>query len=361
MAVLDPCSLATHALPLPSASPLTTLCVVRAGGCHCSPFLNWTEDHVSEVPKGVVFQSLIATVKSQPALDVSLEAKAVKFLEYMHPKPLSTVHEVLGRLTSYSDDPLPVFVQRVVVLISSPNLVITAASMKLLRNLIELCSAELRLPLVQADLIPQLIVTLNPQSLSFAETADIHTYLLSNINGLVSLATPDDLAELGIQDENEQQAIHETIVKQVLLPSEQYIRHLCVNRTSIIDGDQSNEFMTILAQLLDISPYYPPTMEIVIHMPIFLAIPSCLTSFENDESNWSFLYDMSNSKQEWNKERGEVRQMWKTVHRMLRMEGIEDVIEGTLRNDKNEYFGSLIVDESIGWNNLLGMNLPKQE
>ncbi|KAK2945969.1 hypothetical protein BLNAU_19113 [Blattamonas nauphoetae] len=231
--------------------------------------------------------------------------------------------------------------------------------MRILDTLLDRCSAELRLALVQADLIPQLIVTLNTLSLSFTKAIDIHIYLFSSINKLVWLVTPEGLEILGIQDENELQAVHETIFQQVVAPSEQYICNLCMHRFSIFDGDQSYEFMHLLAQLLEISPYHQPTLEIVLHMPIFLTIPICLTFFENDESIWSFLYEMSNSKQEWNKERGEVRQMWKTVHRMLRMEGIEDAIEGTLRNDENG-FGRLIVDESIGWNNLLDMNLPKQ-
>ncbi|KAK2944280.1 hypothetical protein BLNAU_20776 [Blattamonas nauphoetae] len=49
--------------------------------------------------------------------------------------------------------------------------------------------------------------------------------------------------------------------------------------------------------------------------------------------------------------------MWKIVSRMLRMEGMENVIEAKLENDKDMY-GRSIVDKSIEWNNLLGMNLP---
>ncbi|KAK2963946.1 hypothetical protein BLNAU_1023 [Blattamonas nauphoetae] len=44
---------------------------------------------------------------------------------------------------------------------------------------------------------------------------------------------------------------------------------------------------------------------------------------------------------------------------MLRTEGIEDVIDQKLRNDKTKYFGGRIVDNSIGWNNLQGMNVPQ--
>ncbi|KAK2945971.1 hypothetical protein BLNAU_19115 [Blattamonas nauphoetae] len=111
--------------------------------------------------------------------------------------------------------------------------------MRILDTLLDRCSAELRLALVQADLIPQLIVTLNTLSLSFTKAIDIHIYLFSSINKLVWLVTPEGLEILGIQDENELQAVHETIFQQVVAPSEQYICNLCMHRFSIFDGDQS--------------------------------------------------------------------------------------------------------------------------
>ncbi|KAK2955182.1 hypothetical protein BLNAU_9911 [Blattamonas nauphoetae] len=233
--------------------------------------------------------------------------------------------------------------------------------MKMLQRFTLTCSAKLRLALVKADLIPHLINTLNPQSLCFGEAEDIHIYLMRSINCFIWLATPFYLEELGMKDGKRQQAVHETILKQVLVPLVEYIWHLCVNHHSIMDRDLSHEFVLFLAQLLRISPHYRPTMDFVLHMPIFLAIPSCLTFFESDHSIWVFLYWMVDNQQDWIEQSEEVRQIGKKVLRMLRMGGIENVIEGTLRNDKNEYFGARAVSQSIKWNNLQGMNLPEPE
>ncbi|KAK2955274.1 hypothetical protein BLNAU_9826 [Blattamonas nauphoetae] len=215
------------------------------------------------------------------------------------------------------------------------------------------------LALVKANLIPQLIVTLNPQPLSFTEAVDIHVNIMNIVRHFVCLAKPGSLEELGIEDGNEQQAVHETVLKQVLAPSEKYIMHLCVNRNSIVDGDMSKEFMRLLAHLLRICAYYQPTMDFVFHMPVFLTIPSCIAFFEDDGSIWRFLVDIIKAQLGWNKKRGEERQIGKTMHRTLRMEGNEDVVEERLRNDKSGYFGSWIVPRSITWNSLLGMNLPE--
>ncbi|KAK2940019.1 hypothetical protein BLNAU_25075 [Blattamonas nauphoetae] len=157
--------------------------------------------------------------------------------------------------------------------------------MEMLKGLLFCCSAKICLTLVEADLVPQLILSLNPLSLSFEEAADIHIHLNSSIYQLLWLSTQIGLAAVRIEDRNEQQAVHETVF---------------------------NKFSSL-------------------------------------------------RRTEWNKTMGDQRQMGKMVHRMLRMEGIEDVIEEKLQNDKTGIYGGLIVDKSIEWNNLLGMNLPEDE
>ncbi|KAK2941511.1 hypothetical protein BLNAU_23584 [Blattamonas nauphoetae] len=328
----------------------------------CSAFLNWDEKTPeSEDEQAVVFQSLVATLKFHPSFDVSLEAKSVKLLESVKLHSRESADGFLNSLGRTTDESLADFIKSIVVLISSSNQVITTAAMEMLDHLILNCSENVRLELVKADLLFPIIINLNPQSLSFTEVSYIHIYLMNTITYSLWLTTQNGLNKLGVEDDNEQQAVHETVLKQGLLPLEKYISHLCVNRYSIIDGEQSPKLMTLLPRLLRICAYYQPTMEFVLNMPVFLTIPSCLTFFENENSIWSFLASMVDAQQEWNEQRRHVGQMGKTVHRTLRMEGIEDVIEAKLRNHKFRMSGGWIVKKSIEWNNLLGMNLPKQE
>ncbi|KAK2954259.1 hypothetical protein BLNAU_10758 [Blattamonas nauphoetae] len=180
--------------------------------------------------------------------------------------------------------------------------------MKMIRTLVWRVSATVHFTLVQADLIPQIVNTLNPQCLSLVEVENIHTCLSHVIRSSLAFSTPSGLSELKVEDGNEQQAVHETVLKQVLMPSEKY---LC-----------------------------------------------CLTFIENDESIFYFLTYMIDAQREANKKMEEVLQMWKTVHRTLRMEGYCDMIEQRLRNNQNKFDGRWIVFRSIGWKNLQGMNLP---
>ncbi|KAK2942659.1 hypothetical protein BLNAU_22420 [Blattamonas nauphoetae] len=326
----------------------------------CTSFLNWSDGRQeSAEEKAIVFRSLVATLKLQPTLDVSLEAKAVKFLEYVVPNDKESAEVFLRSLGLNTDDSVTDFVQSIAILVSSPSLAIIKAAMEHLSCLIEWCSAKVLLTLVKADLIHQLMITLNPLSLSFTENGGIHAYLLKSLRNTLCLATPYGLEQVEIEDRNEQQAVHETVLKQVLAPSENYIFHLCVNRFSLADDEQSRLFMELMAHFLRISPFYQPTMDFVLKMPVVLTMPSRLTIIDFEDSIWLFLYFIGIAQQEWNEIRGNLREMSQTVHRMLRMEGNEDVIEEKLLNDKNEYLGRRIVATSIEWNNMLGMNLPQ--
>ncbi|KAK2951361.1 hypothetical protein BLNAU_13740 [Blattamonas nauphoetae] len=175
------------------------------------------------------------------------------------------------------------------------------------------------------------------------------------------LTTPNVLRQLAIEDHDEPKNVHETVLQQVLVTSEQYICHLCVNRYSIIDGTLSNRFLSLLAQLLERSPYYHPTMDFVLQMPVCLTIPSCLTFFENNETIHYFLVLMNNFQWEWYIQDEDVRRTGTLLLRSLRMEGFEDEMEQILRSNSEGDYGRWIAPCSIGWNNLQGMNLQEQE
>ncbi|KAK2954274.1 hypothetical protein BLNAU_10773 [Blattamonas nauphoetae] len=162
-------------------------------------------------------------MKLQPALDVSLEGKAVKFLKYVDFQDDGSADAFLGSFASSPDDSMTDFVQSFIVLLSSRSQAIATAAMKMLESLIWRCSTAVHYTLVKTDLIPQLINTLHPLSLSFDEAVDIHVPLMSNIRQSVWLATPNGLTQLGIEDENEQQAAYETVLKQVVVPLEKYV------------------------------------------------------------------------------------------------------------------------------------------
>ncbi|KAK2960954.1 hypothetical protein BLNAU_4041 [Blattamonas nauphoetae] len=116
--------------------------------------------------------------------------------------------------------------------------------MEILETLFNCCSTQVNLLLITADLIPQLITSLNPQCLSFEEAVDIHSSLMRSLRFSILLPNVVGPPEFEIEDDNEQQHAYETVLKHVIVPSE-----------------------NLLAPLLRICPYYQPTMEFVLHTP----------------------------------------------------------------------------------------------
>ncbi|KAK2959118.1 hypothetical protein BLNAU_5913 [Blattamonas nauphoetae] len=159
-------------------------------------------------------------MKSKPVLDDSLETQAVKFLKSVKPKTQESADAFLSRLATLSGDFSTHLIQSIVLLISSASQILTTAAIKMLSNLLLYCYPQNILLLIKADLIHQLIMTLNPLFLSFADAVHIHTSLLSIITITLRLATPEGLTSFRFKDDNEQQAVHDTVLKQVLVPSE---------------------------------------------------------------------------------------------------------------------------------------------
>ncbi|KAK2955740.1 hypothetical protein BLNAU_9276 [Blattamonas nauphoetae] len=103
----------------------------------------------------------------------------------------------------------------------------------MLNDVLFFCSSKLQLALVKADLIPQLINTLYPLSLSLTKAVDISSNLISCIRSSAWLVTPGGLEDLEIEAPDEQQAIHETVLQQVVVPSEKTVSGFYLTRHSV--------------------------------------------------------------------------------------------------------------------------------
>ncbi|KAK2941009.1 hypothetical protein BLNAU_24080 [Blattamonas nauphoetae] len=327
-----------------------------------SAFMNWDGNQCESMPvNSAIFRSLVSLIQDGFPFNDRLEEKAASFLDSItYPVFIQSEYSILGIDSSFSHESQINFVTSMTVLLSTPNQTIMKASMKILDNLFVISSSNHRLALLRAGIIPQIFITLHPQSLYIPDAVYIHTYLIQIIANAIWLSTPTGLSTHAIEDKIERHAVHETVLQHVIAPSEKYIGHVCRNRHSITDAGMERGFMLLLTRILQISPYNQSTVGSVLNLPVFLTIPSWLTVLEKDGSISSFLQAMVNIQQEWNITRGGQRQMWKIVQRLLRKEGIEDVSEGKLRNNQNTDYGPYIVENSIDWNDLLGMNVPRR-
>ncbi|KAK2959479.1 hypothetical protein BLNAU_5528 [Blattamonas nauphoetae] len=209
--------------------------------------------------------------------------KAVTLLERIqYSNPLEADQFILGLVPSSPDESVKEFVKSIIALISVHRQGLIITTLKLLTCFIGNCPITIRLMLIEADLIPHLLTSLTPLSLSIADHIDVHTNLLTILNYSIWLSTVDGLDSLKIRNSHEQQTLHETVLKQVIVPSEGYIRHLCVNRHSLVNEFHSLQFMRLLGRLVLLCPNYDPTLDFVMKLPVITAITSGMSFYSVD-------------------------------------------------------------------------------
>ncbi|KAK2963836.1 hypothetical protein BLNAU_1405 [Blattamonas nauphoetae] len=299
-----------------------------------SAFLEWNEEQIESTPDVLsVFHALVQMINDSHFIVGALEEKIVPFLEQIRPSYGEEVDRFLLGIAPSDDESLQTFVNSIIVLVSSPKQAIVTATMRMLDYLQHNASPPIHLKLVHAALIPRLLSSLNPPSLSFVDGAELHTLLISLVVHSLWLSTPNELQKLEIEDSAEQQTVHETVLDHVLVPSKGYIQHLCENRLVVIaDSSLSDVFMSLLVHLLHISLSHPPTSRVVLALPVILAVPSSFTSNDTTFSNWRLLGGLANAQRRWVSRVSLLRQSEATPVRVLRMEGWEDVVEQQLQH-----------------------------
>ncbi|KAK2946740.1 hypothetical protein BLNAU_18336 [Blattamonas nauphoetae] len=127
---------------------------------------------------------------------------------------------------SASDRTMLTFVKSILILVSSPNRVVTLSTLEMLRILILHYSIQKCLLLVTTNLIPQLMPILRPLSFSLIDADDIHVSLIDILIGSIRPAMLIELTRLKLSKYHEQQPLRETVFNQALVPSEDYLRWL---------------------------------------------------------------------------------------------------------------------------------------
>ncbi|KAK2963580.1 hypothetical protein BLNAU_1623 [Blattamonas nauphoetae] len=328
-----------------------------------SAFMNWDGRQIETMSdRSTVLRSLVAKIKDGHHIDDASEKKAVMLLDQIRPFGSVNVKAfVRGLIVSEPNNYLTDFVISITVLVSSSKQTIIKGTMLLLEHLFSSSSPTFKLKLIEAQMIPQIITSLNAQSLFVAKAEDIHTPLIRIVNQSLRLITPHGMKSLEIEHQHDQQKVHETVLHQFLVPLEEYLRNCCKRRFSFLAGSQSFGFVVLIQNLLDIYPYYLPTMDFVLSLPVVLTIPSCLTFLENEFIIRYILIHTFDIPEEWNKQTKNPRQAGMKLLLSLRMEGFDDATEQQLQSDKGEYFGSDVVDYSIKLNNLQGNNIGQLE
>ncbi|KAK2957829.1 hypothetical protein BLNAU_7263 [Blattamonas nauphoetae] len=311
--------------------------------------------------KSAIYCSLIDLLKAEYPFDNALQDKAARFLKNLEPR--WSDHDLAAKLVTdlvlSSAGPPSGFVESTVTLLSSPHSNIVAAALSFVYETTRAASHDIRSRLMESDLIAKVLTTVQPQTLPVCGNATIFGKLVNVIIYSLFLVDPAHLNELGLTTAVNQFKHHEIIFQNVVLPSSEFMTFLITNRF-VLDVDLLKSFMSLLATLLRIGPFHRPTLEFVIASPIVMAFSSCLSFVEDDLCLWIPITKINYSLFFWTKEGPEVTQSGKRMMQALFSECFEDTLEQMMMRDKDEKFGSRLVDEWQSISQSLGLNMSRQ-
>ncbi|KAK2956779.1 hypothetical protein BLNAU_8232 [Blattamonas nauphoetae] len=324
-----------------------------------SAFTYWNDPPmVANSERSATYLSLIYMAKNKRPFYESDEKKAVSFLEEIKPE---SANEVDSFILDLDPSSLPesshVFVETVGVLISVRNRRIKQATFEFVDDMVRLSSVEVRLKLIQNDLVPKVISSLDLFSPRFSKIKDDHTTLLRFLYQWIRPSKQITVETLATTHPDEQQTLAEILFPHVIMPMEGVVRYLCENRTSIVDDILSMYFLLNLCRILATSTLLQEEMSLHLNPLIVLTIPCVVTVFEDDLTILMSLWEMTIVQWEWKITNRELFKRWIMVLRQLRKEGHEDIVEQRLQNDIGGMHGGNIVEKAITWNNVMGMNL----
>ncbi|KAK2957813.1 hypothetical protein BLNAU_7247 [Blattamonas nauphoetae] len=271
-------------------------------------FLNFDPNsELSFEDKSAIYCSLVALVKAEYPFDNALQDKTARFLKNLEPKwgDKQAADRLVTDLVPCSAGSPSGFTESILTLFSSPHSTVVAATLSFINRSTKESSPTIQCRLMKSDLIPNILATVQPQTLSVTGNDTRLDNLIRIIRSFLYLAYPPLLRKLDITAAVDAFNHREIIFQKVVLPSSQFVTFLISNR-HVLDEERSYSFMSLWCTHITIGPFHRPTLSFIAVSPIVMAISSYLSSDEHCSRLRTTLLKINTSIFQWKKEGPEV-------------------------------------------------------
>ncbi|KAK2952675.1 hypothetical protein BLNAU_12324 [Blattamonas nauphoetae] len=329
-----------------------------------TPFLNWDDSQQNSIPcDSPIFMSLVSMIHNGYNMLHELVEKAKKLLSRMmeHEEKQSNKIPQTSQSAQSTERTMDVFFNSLAILLSSPSTDMNGRALNLISKWLESIPPSRRLSLLDANLIPHIVNTLQPHTVPLADNDTFHYSFLSIITSSTIHGLSKEPTNPNTFDTNTNQTVHDTILRKVVFPSEEYFNNLCHNRFSCQTKVFSESTVTVIHNIFTMCACHPPTLRWMQSSCFPLLWTSFLDNHEKENSLQFTIWCMVNTCQRWKKDEEEVRKRGNEVIRVLNEEGQENDVEQKLMTNGERYQGTVVRRFSFELSTLLGLNLPQLE
>ncbi|KAK2949827.1 hypothetical protein BLNAU_15222 [Blattamonas nauphoetae] len=184
--------------------------------------------------------------------DDALVSKAVVFFETISPaSPFFSVDDFLFGLVPEHVDPVVGFIEALWSVLASSEHRIVESALAVLESTFDRCSTDNTLKLLNCNMISGVMTVIRPPTSSLSAGNVLHTRIIRLLKS--SLFEARNLDSFDVSGSSRQSQLNDAIFERILIPSEAYLRYLCLNRYFIMEGQCLHSLLDLLSNAFTIS------------------------------------------------------------------------------------------------------------
>ncbi|KAK2957310.1 hypothetical protein BLNAU_7688 [Blattamonas nauphoetae] len=324
-----------------------------------SPFLEWNRNDPFTVDSVAhTFKSLVTMVKDNFQFDEEHVQKVSMFLSSMNRNLFreNFVDSFLNTIEQDTTNSTTVFVNSIIVLLSSSHLSIFRDTLALLPPFLNHTGLTNRLVLVSSQLIPRILSTPRLRDLSVIMDKSIMDNIISIFRNCILLPSTTNTQSISALSHTNSQYVSDIVLHEVLIPIEPSLVQITRNSLLLSFFMQYKATVYLFSNIFEISSFHQPTLDFVCSSRIPMLYQSLLTDVEDDSKHQFIFWIMSNNFVKWKTNETETAKSGKRLLETLECEGCLDLIEQRQLCHNSSPNGSCVRVYAFKITNILGTN-----
>ncbi|KAK2952614.1 hypothetical protein BLNAU_12442 [Blattamonas nauphoetae] len=324
-----------------------------------TPFMNWDPCSTITVESfAQTFPSLVSMVRDDYHFDEGLLQKSSALLLSIDKieSPYVFVNGLIKLIGQSSPDPVAVFVDSVIELLSSPHPPIFEGSLVFLHRCLDWCSSQNLLAIVSSQLVPRLLSTPRLRDLSVIADKSILFETIMILHNTVLLSSTDVLRMLTTSGNVSPQRVRDVALQEALISIEPALVMISRNRLILSWIEGCKETLRFLTKIFELSAYHQPTLDFVTASRLSVIFQSLFAKVEDDKTHILCLNSIYSNFIKWKAIGTAIMHRGKIMLQTLKREGFEDDLEQGLFRNPSTALGSDAQFRSFRMMNRMGTN-----